>query len=53
MARKKKEPKKESAANSTGGESAYDMATPLWSRYYHEVRKRLRFPRHYKKAVNW
>ncbi len=33
--------------------SAYDLATPLWSRYYKAMRKRIRFPRYYKRALNW
>lgn len=33
--------------------SVYEMRTPLWTKYYNEVRKRVRFPRYYKKAVNW
>ena len=31
----------------------YDTGTPLWSRYYDRLRKSIRFPRYYKKAVNW
>jgi hypothetical protein len=31
----------------------YDLQTPLWSKYYQEVRKSIRFPRYYKKALNW
>ena len=31
----------------------YDLETPLWSKYYQEVRKSIRFPRYYKKALNW
>jgi hypothetical protein len=31
----------------------YDLSTPLWSKYYHKVRKRIRFPRYYKRALNW
>ena len=31
----------------------YDRATPLWSKYYKKVRKSIRFPRYYKRAVNW
>lgn len=34
-------------------EREYDLTTPLWSKYYQEVRKRIRFPRYYKKALNW
>lgn len=31
----------------------YDLETPLWSKYYQQVRKNIRFPRYYKKALNW
>jgi hypothetical protein len=31
----------------------YDLSTPLWSKYYQKVRKRIRFPRYYKRALNW
>ena len=31
----------------------YDLSTPLWSKYYHEVRKSIRFPRYYKRTINW
>ncbi len=31
----------------------YDLETPLWSKYYQQVRKSIRFPRYYKKALNW
>lgn len=53
MPRKKTDALKKSAVSGSGEASAYDTATPLWSRYYHELRKRLRFPRHYKKEMNW
>lgn len=33
--------------------SIYDLSTPLVDKYYREVRKRVRFPRYYKKALNW
>lgn len=33
--------------------SVYDLTTPLLDRYYREMRKRIRFPRYYKKALNW
>lgn len=33
--------------------SVYDLSTPLVDKYYREVRKRVRFPRYYKKALNW
>ncbi len=31
----------------------YDLTTPLWSKYYQQVRKSIRFPRYYKRALNW
>ena len=31
----------------------YDLSTPLWDKYYRKVRDRIRFPRYYKKALNW
>lgn len=33
--------------------SIYDLSTPLVDKYFREVRKRVRFPRYYKKALNW
>jgi hypothetical protein len=33
--------------------SVYDLTTPLLDTYYRKMRKRLRFPRYYKKALNW
>ena len=36
-----------------GTTEAYDLTTPLWNKYYREVRKRIRFPRYYKKQLNW
>jgi hypothetical protein len=33
--------------------TVYERTTPLWNKYYREVRKRIRFPRYYKRAVNW
>jgi len=32
---------------------SYDLTTPLWSKYYQQVRKSIRFPRYYKRALNW
>ena len=52
MARKKKAPKPEQARPEEDS-AIYDMRTPLWSRYYDRLRKSIRFPRYYKKAVNW
>ncbi|MBX2972348.1 MAG: hypothetical protein KF797_04540 [Flavobacteriales bacterium] len=31
----------------------YDLSTPLWQKYYAEVRKSIRFPRYYKHELNW
>ncbi|MCB9169876.1 MAG: hypothetical protein H6594_05915 [Flavobacteriales bacterium] len=31
----------------------YDLRTPLWDKYYREVRRSVRFPRYYKKVLNW
>lgn len=31
----------------------YDVSTPIWNKYYQEVRRRVKFPRYYKKALNW
>lgn len=31
----------------------YDLSTPLWHKYYEEVRKGIRFPRYYKHELNW
>ncbi len=33
--------------------SIYDLSTPMVDTYYREMRKRIRFPRYYKKALNW
>ena len=35
------------------GKEPYDLSTPLWTKYYEQVRKSIRFPRYYKRAVNW
>ncbi|MFT3885076.1 MAG: hypothetical protein QM724_06490 [Flavobacteriales bacterium] len=34
-------------------ERMYDLSTPLWDRFYRAARKRIKFPRYYKKALNW
>lgn len=33
--------------------SVYDLSTPILDRYYRKMRKYIRFPRYYKKALNW
>ncbi|MFZ1687821.1 MAG: hypothetical protein WAU70_10390 [Flavobacteriales bacterium] len=43
--------RKEAAEGSTG--LIYDLRTPLWEEYYRRVRATVRFPRYYKKAINW
>ena len=52
MGRKKNEVPKTDPEHAQD-DGIYDMRTPLWSKYYNEVRKRIRFPRYYKKALNW
>src|SRR5689334_13771644 len=34
-------------------EALYDLSTPVLDRYYREARKRVKFPRYYKRALNW
>lgn len=34
-------------------ERLYDLRTPLLDRFYRAARKRVKFPRYYKKALNW
>ncbi|MBK6343128.1 MAG: hypothetical protein IPF41_11210 [Flavobacteriales bacterium] len=53
MARTKDLKKKQEVPSETLSASVYDQPTPMWSRYYHAMRKRIRFPRYYKRAVNW
>lgn len=33
--------------------SLYDLSTPMLDQFIRAARKRVRFPRYYKKAVNW
>jgi hypothetical protein len=33
--------------------SLYDLSTPVLDRYYRQMRKHVRFPRYYNKALNW
>jgi hypothetical protein len=46
--KKEKETKKRSAL-----QALYDLSTPMLDRYYREARKRVKFPRYYKRALNW
>lgn len=52
MARKKKQDGTEEDKRVEEG-TVYDTRTPIWSKYYHEMRKRVKFPRYYKKSLNW
>ena len=52
MARKKKQEETEERER-VEENNVYDTHTPIWSKYYHEMRKRVKFPRYYKKALNW
>lgn len=31
----------------------YELDTPMWRKYYQQIRKTIRFPRYYKKDLNW
>jgi len=50
-------PKKEhllrEAPDALAKDNLYDLATPLWTRYYRASRERIRFPRYYKRELNW
>ncbi len=53
MERKKLDTKTATRAASTDRSGIYDLETPLWHKYYVRVRKTARFPRYYKKDLNW
>lgn len=50
--RKRASIKRKDVDEGTSG-STYDLRTPLWELYYRRVRATVRFPRYYKKAINW
>ncbi|MBL0128139.1 MAG: hypothetical protein IPP83_11930 [Flavobacteriales bacterium] len=52
-AKKKKVPQTGDDGAAKELNSVYDTATPQWNAYYRALRKRIRFPRYYKRAVNW
>lgn len=52
-ARKRTRTPKEQAPETSSTSQVYDQDTPRWRRYYQQVRKRIRFPRYYKKQLNW
>lgn len=33
--------------------SVYEQRMPLWEKYYQRVRRSIRFPRYYRKDLNW
>lgn len=51
MARKKDFPKQE-VPSETLSASVYESNTPIWHRYYMAVRKRIKFPRYYKRVMD-
>ncbi len=36
-----------------GSASDHELTTPLLDRYLREMRKHIRFPRYYKRELNW
>jgi hypothetical protein len=44
---------KDKNTNKADDRSVYDLSTPILDRYYRRMRKYIRFPRYYKKALNW
>jgi|GEM_PF-5356153 len=52
MARDAKRIPTETPNDSVDGK-VYELDTPRWRQYYEEVRKTIRFPRYYKKTLNW
>lgn len=53
MERKKNGPRQKRPRELKVESSVYEPTTPLFSKYYRKVRGRIRFPRYYKKALNW
>lgn len=49
MARNKETPRKEVRVDSLSA-SVYESRSPVWERYVRELRKRIRFPRYYKRT---
>lgn len=44
---------KEKKTKRTPLQALYDLSTPILDRYRREARKRVKFPRYYKRALNW
>ncbi len=53
MERKKVDSKPGKPAAAASRSNEYDLETPLWQKYYERVRKTARFPRYYKRELNW
>ncbi|MDQ3101158.1 MAG: hypothetical protein M3R08_07210 [Bacteroidota bacterium] len=53
MEPKKEDMKPKQPVRSAGRSGEYDVETPLWHKYYERVRKTARFPRYYKRELNW
>jgi hypothetical protein len=48
--------KREGVAPAEGAmvpDEVYDRATPRWEAYYRKTRSTIRFPRYYRRDVNW
>lgn len=49
--------KREGAAPAEEGvlvpDEVYERATPRWEAYYRKIRSTIRFPRYYRRDVNW
>lgn len=39
--------------SSLGKQEMYDLSSPLWESYFHETRKKARFPRGYKEVSSF
>ena len=53
MEPKKRDQGKPRTGKDTGAKDPYDLDLPLWRNYYQRVRRSIRFPRYYKKSLNW
>lgn len=53
MGKRTKEIREKGTATVPVEDDVYTQEMPKWRRYYLKVRKNIRFPRYYKKALNW
>lgn len=44
---------KQAKKQAEGTALEHELTTPLLDRYLREMRKQVRFPRYYKRALNW